>query len=352
MTGAGDPGVVLTEGTGIVSVAPGTPADTYTITYSLCENLNPTNCDTADITVIVTAAPIEAIDDSASGINGYTGATSVLDVFANDTLNGVAVVPAEVTLTETIADPTGALTLNTDGSVDVASGTAAGTYQLTYQICEILNPTNCDTAVATVEVVAATIEAIDDSASGVNGVTGATSVLNVFTNDTLNGDPVVPSEVTLTETIADPAGALTLNANGSVDVAAGTTAGTYQLTYQICEVLNPANCDTAVATVEVIAAVINAVDDNYGPVNGFAGDPAVGDALINDTLNGSQTNVSEVAITILTPASDPGVVLDTGTGQVSVAVSTPAGTYTIDYQICEILNPSNCDQGNHNDRSR
>jgi hypothetical protein len=36
------------------------------------------------------------------------------------------------------------------------------------------------------------------------------------------------------------------------------------------------------------------------------------------------------------------VTLNAGTGAVTVAAGTPAGTYTIDYQICENLNLTNC----------
>src|SRR5690606_29079281 len=36
--------------------------------------------------------------------------------------------------------------------------------------------------------------------------------------------------------------------------------------------------------------------------------------------------------------------LDTATGSVSVAASTPAGNYAIVYRICETLSPANCDQ--------
>ena len=106
------------------------------------------------------AALIASTNDSASGINGLTGATGVIDVFANDTLNGDAINPTDVTLTETVADPTGALTLNADGSVDVAPGTPAGTYVLTYEICETLNPTNCSSATATVSYTHLTLPTI------------------------------------------------------------------------------------------------------------------------------------------------------------------------------------------------
>ena len=37
----------------------------------------------------------------------------------------------------------------------------------------------------------------------------------------------------------------------------------------------------------------------------------------------------------------PVPVLDVTTGNVSVPAGTPAGTYTITYQICEVVNPSN-----------
>ncbi len=338
-----DPNGYLTlNGDGIIDVAAGTPAGTYQLTYQICEVLNPTNCDTAVASVTVDAAPIVANDDSATGVNGVTGATGVIDVFTNDTLNGVAVNPSDVTLTETIADPNGYLTLNGDGTIDVAAGTPAGTYQLTYQICEVLNPTNCDTAVASVTVDAAPIVANDDSATGVNGVTGATGVIDVFTNDTLNGVAVNPSDVTLTETIADPNGYLTLNGDGTIDVAAGTPAGTYQLTYQICEVLNPTNCDTAVASVTVDAAPIVANDDSATGVNGVTGATGVIDVFTNDTLNGVAVNPSDVTLTE-TIADPNGYLTLNGDGTIDVAAGTPAGTYQLTYQICEVLNPTNCD---------
>jgi hypothetical protein len=102
--------------------------------------------------VSVIAAPLAVDDVNAAPVNGSNGAVAAVQVFSNDTLNGAPVNPADVTLTETVADPSGALTLNADGTVDVAPGTAAGSYMLTYQICENLIPTNCDTAIVTITV--------------------------------------------------------------------------------------------------------------------------------------------------------------------------------------------------------
>ena len=207
-------------------MAPNTPAGTYTVEYEICENNNPDNCATVTETVVVEEGPIDSVDDSATGINGEDGATNVLNVFDNDTLNGAPVDPADVTLTETVADPTGALILNPDGSVDVAPGTPAGTYELTYEICEILNPDNCTTSVVTVTVDAPEIEALPETFAPIDSVNGGVTS-SVLASDTLNGVAVDPADVTITSTTSsDPA--VTLDpATGLITVAPNTPAGTY-----------------------------------------------------------------------------------------------------------------------------
>ena len=108
---------------------------------------------------------------------------------------------------------------------------------------------------------AATIIATDDvAATPVNGTTGGTIAENVLTNDTLNGvTPINSADVVITTTTAGP---LTVNADGSVDVAAGTAAGTFTAEYEICEVAIPTNCATAEVTVEVfLPAVVAQICD-------------------------------------------------------------------------------------------
>jgi gliding motility-associated-like protein/uncharacterized repeat protein (TIGR01451 family) len=96
---------------------------------------------------------INAVDDNAGPIDGINGATNILNVFNNDTLNAVAVNPADVTLTLITPDATGYMTMNPDGSIDIKDGTPAGTYTLVYQICENANSTNCDSATVTINVI-------------------------------------------------------------------------------------------------------------------------------------------------------------------------------------------------------
>ena len=337
---------ITVDSNGNVSIAPNTPAGTYTSTYQICEVLNPTNCDDAIITIVVEGSDIVANDDTPSNpINGTDGGVNVINVLDNDTLNGSPVDPADVILTELNPNPTDPLTLNTDGSVDVAPNTPAGTYTLTYQICEVLNPSNCDDAIVTIVVEAAEIIANDDDASTnpINGASGQNNVINIYTNDTLNGNSFVPSEIIYTTLTPFSNSNITVDSNGNVSIAPNTPAGTYTSTYQICEVLNPTNCDDAIITIVVEGSDIVANDDTpSNPINGTDGGTNVINVLDNDTLNGSPVNPADVILTELNPNPTDPLTLNPD-GSVDVAPNTPAGTYILTYQICEVLNPTNCD---------
>ena len=352
--GAVPAGLTFNTATGNVDVTAGTPAGTYSFLYTICETANPTNCKTATITVTAVAAPIAADADSVSGVNGANGAPNVLDVIAGDTLNGTQVTLAQVNLTVTTpatpASPGAPVpTLNpATGQISVPAGTPAGTYTITYKICEQLNPSNCATNTATVTVAPSPIVVTNDSATGINGLAGATAVVNAFTADTVNGVAASPANATLSVAPgAVPAGLTFNTANGNVDVAAGTPAGSYSFLYTLCEKLNPTNCSTATITVTVVAAPIVADPDSVAGVNGAIGAPDVLNVLDGDTLNGAPVTLGNVDITVTTPATpaSPGApvpTLNIATGLISVPAGTPAGTYNIVYKICEELNPTNC----------
>ncbi|PJE39940.1 MAG: hypothetical protein CUR32_10890, partial [Flavobacterium sp.] len=337
-----NPNVTLDPATGAVNVAPGTAAGSYTVTYQICEILNPSNCDTAVVTVNVTGAPIDAVDDNGAPIVGAAGGQTVANVLVNDTLNGNPATLANVILTQVSTSNPNVTLDPATGAVNVAPGTAAGSYTVTYQICEILNPSNCDTAVVTVNVTGAPIDAVDDNGAPIVGAAGGQTVANVLVNDTLNGNPATLANVILTQVSTSNPNVTLDPATGAVNVAPGTAAGSYTVTYQICEILNPSNCDTAVVTVNVTGAPIDAVDDNGAPIVGAAGGQTVANVLVNDTLNGNPATLANVILTQVS-TSNPNVTLDPATGAVNVAPGTAAGSYTVTYQICEILNPSNCD---------
>ena len=330
---------------GVVSFDPDTGFMTYTptelesnstvtVVYQVCNVMpDPDVCASATVTIEVGANTIDAVDDS------YIGSTSGgdiadSDVLSNDTLNGAPVTLSEVTLT---SDPTDELTINPDGSVTVNPDTAEGIYTITYTICEIANVENCDTATVTVEVtdgMANVIDAVDDSYTG-NGDIADSDVLS---NDSLNGEPATLSNVILTSTPTDE---LTINPDGSVTVAAGTAEGIYTITYTICEIANVENCDTATVTVEVVegmANVIDAVDDFYTEGTGGGTIPNA-NVLLNDRLDGGEVTLSNVILT--SEPTNSLTINDDGT--ITVASGITEGEYTIEYTICEMDNPENCD---------
>ncbi|GAA4644429.1 hypothetical protein GCM10023115_23890 [Pontixanthobacter gangjinensis] len=110
------------------------------------------------------------------------------------------------------------------------------------------------------------IVATSDSISGINGVAGTTTALNVFAGDTLGGAAATTSNAVLSVASGSsvPAG-LTFNAaTGSVGVTAGTAAGTYTFKYLICEAGNSTNCKVADATVTVSPSVDFSISKTNG----------------------------------------------------------------------------------------
>jgi len=120
-----------------------------------------------------------------------------------------------------------------------------------YEVCNTFpDPDVCASATVTITVGAPVIDAVDDNFSvpAQDGTDGGTLPNNVFDNDTLEGDPLNPDDVVLTST---PTGPLTVNPDGTVDLAPNTDAGTYTIEYTICETAIGTNCDMATVTVTV-----------------------------------------------------------------------------------------------------
>ncbi|NOZ15256.1 MAG: DUF11 domain-containing protein, partial [Betaproteobacteria bacterium] len=147
-TPSSNPKVSLDPNTGLVSVAPGTPAGTYTIGYQICEKLNPANCATASVSVTVTSQPLQATDDDyrQTPVNGATGGPIGI-VLGNDTQGGKPITnPSNINVTLLDNGGLPGLSLRPDGTVIVPPGTPGGSYTLRYRICDRMAPTNCSDA--------------------------------------------------------------------------------------------------------------------------------------------------------------------------------------------------------------
>src|SRR5690606_9219826 len=163
-----------------------------------------------------------------------------------------------VNLTELTNSSGGALSLNPDGTIDVASGAASGSYQLTYQICDKADAGKCDAAVVSVFVGIREIDAVDDDFGSYNqnGTLG-----NVLINDRINGIPVTTDMVTATLTDTGGLTGVTLSEGGGLSVSGRVAPGTYVLEYELSEKINPGNTDRATVTFTVRSTKISTMND-------------------------------------------------------------------------------------------
>ncbi|MCD8445579.1 choice-of-anchor L domain-containing protein, partial [Tenacibaculum finnmarkense] len=87
-----------------------------------------------------------------TGTLTQSGGIAIANVLENNTVAGVVITdPTDVDFTQVSTQNPG-VTLNTaTGAVEVAKGTAAGTYELVYKVCKLL-PTNCSESTVTIIV--------------------------------------------------------------------------------------------------------------------------------------------------------------------------------------------------------
>ncbi|MCD8423681.1 hypothetical protein LNJ40_00005, partial [Tenacibaculum dicentrarchi] len=280
----------------------GTPTVSGTFNYEIdltgsCKPLKATG------TIIVKNALLaddDTLGTASTPLSSGTTDVSAGEVLTGDTLNGVQVTTATTDVTPIT---TGNILIDADGNVTIAANTPTGSYDVEYEICESgANPDNCTKATVTVFVVGELVANIDDFTG--TALTIGDDSPSVIADDTLDGVAVVigtnPGQVTLNGTTVPSE--VTLNADGTITVNAGSPSGTYEVTYEICENgANPANCKSNTATVLVENPLVANIDDFTGTALTIGDDsPSV---IADDTLDG-------VAVVI---GTNPGQVTLNGT---------------------------------------
>ncbi len=187
----------------------------------------------------------------------------------------------------------------------------------------------------TIQTAQGTVLAVSDNASGVNGVSGASAVVNAYDDDTLNGVSADPTNTVLNVALGSsvPAGLTFDTMSGDVGVAAGTPAGTYSFDYEICEIGFPSNCQIATVTVVVEPTVDLAITKTNTPGQNGEVDQS------NDTVTSGSATTYTVIVTNNGPDSVTGAVVTDapgsgitcpGTNAVMISGSgVPAGSFTI-----------------------
>ena len=171
---------------------------------------------------------------------------------------------------------------------------------------------------------------------------GSGTPYNVLSNDKLYGNGATTSNVTISE-VAPNANVKIDTTTGQVKVQPNTPAGTYTVTYRICDKNTPTACsNVATVTVKVVPATptIKANDDPDTNIPRTGGSI---DILSNDRLNGGPVTKDNVNITIDNNGGLTTVMIDPTTGKLVVPNNSTPGTYTVTYKICDKANATVCD---------
>ena len=342
----------IATATGEVLLPAHTPAGIYTLTYSLCPKSAPYNCsEVATVTVSVIKPLVIARDDTYTVTIGTTSITE--SIYSNDSI-GEQTPNAYSVNFQAIGgskdnDNFYVLSVNLAGNILIPKGTPTGTYILQYRICDVKDTHNCATATITVivtEIPIAPIVARDDTYTVTIGTTSITE--SIYTNDSI-GEQTPNASLVNFQVIggskdSDNFYLLSVNLAGNVLIPQGTPIGTYTLEYRICDIYHQSNCDTAIVKVSITSppvppSTLVVTPDEFT----YTGNSIVGNILANDTIDDNPIEFPNDDINIeAEEPTDTAPYIETSTGNVIVPTHTPAGTYTLNYELC-IENLTICD---------
>ena len=342
----------IATATGEVFLPAHTPAGTYTLTYSLCSKIVPYNCsEVATVTIIVSPSLVIARDDTYTITIGTTTITE--SIYSNDSI-GEQTPNASLVNFQSIggskdSDNFYVLSVNLAGNVLIPQGTPTGTYTLQYRICDVKDSHNCATATITVmvtEIPTPLIIARDDTYTVTIGTTTITE--SIYSNDSI-GEQIPNASLVNFQSIggskdSDNFYVLSVNLTGNVLIPQGTPIGTYTLEYRICDIHHQSNCDTAIVKVSITSppvppSTLVVTPDKFT----YTGNAIVGNILDNDTIDDNPIELPNDDVNIeAEEPTDTAPYIETSTGNVIVPTHTPAGTYTLNYELC-IENLTICD---------
>ena len=321
-----------------------THVTTRTIQTAYVRALSTLGCTSGIVTVTLT------VDDTTAPT---FNAPAALNIVCNSTTATTAI--NNWLSTATATDACGSIATITNNYTAPANlcNVAGGLITVTFIAKDTFG--NTQTRTSTIHLGVTPLVVVDDSFTVPDGLRTQTTI-SVLDNDRLNGTKPTAG-VGGTVTITNVTGATpvrpgtnvpTLNPNdGKVTIPANTPAGIYTITYKECEALNPSsNCRTATAEIKVGTPTITVTPDPI-TVTPSTVTRTIPNILNNDKIGGTVTptvgvggNVTLTVTNPNTPGKKP--TLDPNTGEVTIPGNTPAGTYTITYSYCEVLNPTNC----------
>lgn len=185
------------------------------------------------------------------------------------------------------------------------------------------------------------IQANNDSVTTVTGT--PLNYNGILNNDFVNGNPAGVTNIIISQ-ISPQISGITLNTTtGILSISSTVLPGTYLLKYKICTFDSCSKCSTATVTITVNPQTIDAVNDNFSgtPIDYLTGG-VTPSLLTNDIVNGAAANPADVILTLTNNGGVAGASINAN-GGINIPVGTLMNTYTLQYSICLISNPSICD---------
>ena len=417
---------------GNIIVPSQTPIGRYTLNYRICDNSQPLKnkslkpiCKTATVTIvvlqsvttpttatsttvtttttptIVTPTTITLSDDTytlTSTESTTTTATTVGSVFSNDYMNGKPINIQKVIFSLLPQSTPNTFIITKDGNIIVPAQTPIGYYTLNYRICDNSQPSKnksqkpvCQTATVTIAIlqsvttpttatsttitatiITPTVITLSDDTYTLttteSTTTTATTVGSVFSNDSMNGNPIDIQKVIFSLLPQSTPNTFIITKDGNIIVPAQTPIGRYTLNYRICDNSQTSKnnnhkpiCQTATVTIAILQSVttpttttsitvtttttptivtpttITLLDDTYTLTTTESTTTTattVGSVFTNDRLNGKSINIQKVIFSLL-PQSTPNTFIITKDGNIIIPSQTPIGRYTLNYRICD-----------------